>query len=285
MGKVVPINIKAINIVQFALVYISYGSTSVHPMDLCLYQEVKYSSPVFSRAPNRDFALRLRGGVKMLDEPITASVSAPRSSLPQSSNRKYKKSSQIRRPTKPVISKKRKKVLRGKEGWKASVSGRMDRDRARAAGLGAPRDEGEGASGKAWSSARRQLREEKELGADMRDMVPALEESVSEATEGRLRASGTNPGLHRLFRCYPTLRGSDSDGDAGHDGGAPSAGGKSTRPDNPPAAGGGGGRGGGGGAGTLSSSSEAGAESGADMGWADGVDSDQSSAPSSFAGF
>jgi hypothetical protein len=118
----------------------------------------------------------------------------------------------------------------------------------------------------------------------MRDMMPALEESVSEETKGRLRASGTNPGLHRLFRCYPTLRGSDSDG---HDAGPPP--GKSAQPDNPSsAAGGAGGRGGGGGGGgrMQSASSGSAAESGSDMGWADGVpDSDPPSAPSSYAGF
>ena len=114
-------------------------------------------------------------------------------------------------------------MLRGKEGWKASALARQDRERGRTQGIEPPRGRsgdrearpGAGQDGtkggRAWALARRQLREEKELGAELRDLVPVMEDSISEETAARIQASGLNPGLYRLFRAYPGLQ--DSDGD------------------------------------------------------------------------
>ena len=189
---------------------------------------------------------------------------------------------------KAQTAKKRKKVPRGKEGWKASSLGRMDRERGKALRIdppGAGAGDAASTNSKAWTSARRQLREEKVLGAELRDLVPAMEESVSEATEARLRAQGLNPGLHRLLKAYPALQDSDTRSD-------------SPPPPPPGPPGGGGGRGGGGGGGARSggggrggaggeSSEGSGSGAGsAGMAWADGVpESSVESGPSSYAGF
>jgi hypothetical protein len=241
--------------------------------------------------------LCLRGGVKMLDA-TSSSMHRPASATQRPKQRSSRPAAAHRPAPKQPVAKKRKKVLRGKEAWKASSLAHMDRERGRALKLDAPAGAsaahagGGAGGGKAWTSARRQLREEKELGAELRDLVPAMEESVSEATEARIRARGLNPGLHRLLRAYPALKDSDPNSesaaaDAGGGGGGGGGGGRG-------GGGGGGGGGGaagpaGGGAGGRDSDPDGASGSGAGsagMDWADKVsESSAGSAPSSYAGF
>jgi hypothetical protein len=180
------------------------------------------------------FRLNLRGGVKLMETPSSCVRSSK--SGPSSKENSFKANglkSRKTRPTKHANVKPKKKVLRGKEGWKASTAAYQDRQRARAAGahittekgrdLGSGRGGGgggDGSGGSLWASARRRLQQEKELGADMRDMAPALEQSVSEEGRAVLEARGVPSSLHRLVRAYPDLdNSSESVGGGGMGGG------------------------------------------------------------------
>lgn len=93
-----------------------------------------------------------------------------------------------------------------------SLKGRQDKDRAKRSGFKVvggevrERRDGEPRSSKEWESARRSLKEQRTIGADLKDMVPVMERELSSGEMEQLKLEGKDPVIHRLHEAFPTLR-------------------------------------------------------------------------------
>jgi hypothetical protein len=104
--------------------------------------------------------------------------------------------------------KKKIKVKRGVEGWKASVQGYENKLRGKHALARMDRE-------RDWKSAREKLKKEKELGEELGDLIPILgsedEDNMSKERKEDLKRQGIPIEVDQLRRAYPALMGDGSE--------------------------------------------------------------------------